>query len=200
MCEMKKVIVPLLMALALASTGPANALTFKKGQVLGSDGKLYDGASPQVIENLINYAERTGETAGINGKSVFVVVDVPGQDSEKEVVFISFQDLAGKDKKGIQETVLDKVVGHQNAGTNLGFNAGQIGAELDRETASAAQIAAADAAREAAISNFEELVESLEGSTIDEIEKATGSTLISVEGDCAVACTETFYQIEKERS
>ena len=109
---MKKVIVPLLMALALASTGPANALTFKKGQVLGSDGKLYDGASPQVIENLINYAERTGETAGINGKSVFVVVDVPGQDSEKEVVFISFQDLAGKDKKGIQETVLDKVVGH----------------------------------------------------------------------------------------
>ena len=193
MCEMKKVIVPLLMALALASTGPANALTFKKGQVLGSDGKLYDGASPQVIENLIKYAERTGKTAGVNGKSVFVVVDVPGQDSEKEVVFISFQDLAGKDKKGIQEIVLDKVVGHLNAGTNLGFNAGQIGAELDRETASAAQIAAADAAREAAISNFEELVESLEGSTIDEIEQATGSTLISVEGDCAVECTETFY-------
>ena len=193
MCEMKKVIVPLLMALALASTGPANALTFKKGQVLGSDGKLYDGASPQVIENLIKYAERTGKTAGVNGKSVFVVVDVPGQDSEKEVVFISFQDFAGKDKKGIQETVLDKVVGHLNAGTNLGFNAGQIGAELDRETASAAQIAAADAAREAAISNFEELVESLEGSTIDEIEQATGSTLISVEGDCAVECTETFY-------
>ena len=193
MCEMKKVIVPLLMALALASTGPANALTFKKGQVLGSDGKLYDGASPQVIENLIKYAERTGKTAGVNGKSVFVVVDVPGQDNEKEVVFISFQDLAGKDKKGIQETVLDKVVGHLNAGTNLGFNAGQIGAELDRETASAAQIAAADAAREAAISNFEELVESLEGSTIDEIEQATGSTLISVEGDCAVECTETFY-------
>ena len=191
MCEMKKVIVPLLMA--LASTGPANALKFKKGQVLGSDGKLYDGASPQVIENLIKYAERTGKTAGVNGKSVFVVVDVPGQDSEKEVVFISFQDLAGKDKKGIQETVLDKVVGHLNAGTNLGFNAGQIGAELDRETASAAQIAAADAAREAAISNFEELVESLEGSTIDEIEQATGSTLISVEGDCAVECTETFY-------
>ena len=193
MCEMKKVIVPLLMALALASTGPANALTLKKGQVLGSDGKLYDGASPQVIENLIKYAERTGKTAGVNGKSVFVVVDVPGQDNEKEVVFISFQDLAGKDKKGIQETVLDKVVGHLNAGTNLGFNAGQIGAELDRETASAAQIAAADAAREAAISNFEELVESLEGSTIDEIEQATGSTLISVEGDCAVECTETFY-------
>ena len=178
---------------ALAFSSSVNALTIKSGQVLGSDGQLYDGASPEVLANLIKNAEKTGKMAGVSGKSVFVVVDVPGEEGEKDVVFISLSELAGKDKDGIQATVLDKVVGHLNAGTNLGFNAGQIGADLDRETASAAQIAAADAAREVAIQDFEALVESLDGATIEQIEEATGSTLISVEGDCAVSCTETFY-------
>lgn len=183
----------ILVSLVLALSFSAHALTIKSGQVLGSDGKLYDGASPEVMANLIKNAERTGKKAGLSGGSVYVVIDVPGEEGEKDVVFIDLNELAGKDKDGIEAVVLDKVVGHLNAGTNLGFNAGQIGAELDRETATAAQIAAADAAREAAIQDFETIVESLEGATIEEIEKATGSTLISVEGDCAVSCTETFY-------
>ena len=37
----------LILALSVASVAmPAAALTFKKGQVLGSDGEVYDGASP----------------------------------------------------------------------------------------------------------------------------------------------------------
>lgn len=190
---MIKILTTAALMMAVSFSGSVNALTIKSGQVLGSDGQLYDGASPEVMANLIKNAGKTGKMAGVSGKSVYVVVDVPGEAGEKDVVFISLSELAGKDKEGIQATVLDKVVGHLNAGTNLGFNAGQIGADLDRETATAAQIAAADAAREVAIQDFESLVESLEGATLEQIEEATGSTLISVEGDCAVSCTETFY-------
>lgn len=35
----------------------ASALTFKKGQVLGPDGQVYDGASPQLRDRLIAEAE-----------------------------------------------------------------------------------------------------------------------------------------------
>ena len=35
----------------------AHALTFKKGQVLGSDGQIYDGASPAEIAKLISVAK-----------------------------------------------------------------------------------------------------------------------------------------------
>ena len=39
-------VVALVAASSLLALSPANALTFKKGQVLGSDGEVYDGASP----------------------------------------------------------------------------------------------------------------------------------------------------------
>ena len=35
----------------------AHALTFKKGQVLGSDGQIYDGASPAEIARLISVSK-----------------------------------------------------------------------------------------------------------------------------------------------
>ena len=35
----------------------AHALIFKKGQVLGSDGQIYDGASPAEIAKLISVAK-----------------------------------------------------------------------------------------------------------------------------------------------
>lgn len=187
---MKMRLAMIVAAMFVVGTGQAHALTLKSGQVLGSDGNIYDGASPAVLENMIKNAERTGKMAGVSGRSVYVVV---AAGDTKDVVFIDFKDLAGKDKDAIQETVLDKVVSHLNAGTNLGFNAAQIGAELDRETASAAQIAAADAAREVAIQDFEAIVESLEGATIEQIEEATGSTLISREVAADGTVTETFY-------
>ena len=53
---MRNVIAVVLMSLAMAST--AQALTFKKGEVLGSDGKTYSGASPEQMEQLIERAQR----------------------------------------------------------------------------------------------------------------------------------------------
>jgi hypothetical protein len=42
---MRNIIAVVLMSLAMAST--ARALTFKKGEVLGADGRTYKGASPE---------------------------------------------------------------------------------------------------------------------------------------------------------
>jgi hypothetical protein len=86
--------------LALA-TSSAMALTFKKGQVLGSDGKIYDGASPEETARLIKNAADGGESAGVRGNSLFVVMD-------DELVFIPLSDLSGKTK----ETRMDIVKAH----------------------------------------------------------------------------------------
>ena len=42
-----------------------NALTFKKGEVLGPDGKVYSGASPEQQEKLIEKAKNGGDMAGV---------------------------------------------------------------------------------------------------------------------------------------
>ena len=86
--------------LALA-TSSAMALTFKKGQVLGSDGKIYDGASPKETARLIKNAADGGESAGVRGNNLFVVMD-------DELVFIPLSDLSGKTK----ETRMDIVKAH----------------------------------------------------------------------------------------
>ena len=49
---------------------PAAALTFKKGQVLGADGEVHDGASPAQMEALIKKAEEDGEMAGVSGTNL----------------------------------------------------------------------------------------------------------------------------------
>lgn len=86
--------------LALA-TSSAMALTFKKGQVLGSDGKIYHGASPEETARLIKNAADGGESAGVRGNNLFVVMD-------EELVFIPLSDLSGKTK----ETRMDIVKAH----------------------------------------------------------------------------------------
>ena len=86
--------------LALA-TSSAMALTFKKGQVLGSDGKIYDGASPEETARLIKNAADGGESAGVRGNNLFVVMD-------DELVFIPLSDLSSKTK----ETRMDIVKAH----------------------------------------------------------------------------------------
>ena len=82
-------------------TSPATALTFKKGQVLASDGEIYDGASPDERERLIKNAADGGENAGVRGNNLFVVMD-------DELVFIPLSDLRGKTK----ETRMDIVKAH----------------------------------------------------------------------------------------
>ena len=89
-------------SLAMAMPMAASALTFKKGQVLGSDGKIYDGASPDLQARLIAKAKRTGETAGVSGGKLFVVVN-------DTIAFVPLTDLVGKSEESVKEIVVEKV-------------------------------------------------------------------------------------------
>ena len=85
-----KLFVPVLLSMILVlGAESGNALTFKKGEVLGADGQVYEGASPTQLDRLISRAQKGGETAGVAGRNVFIVVD-------EGVVFVPISDLAGK--------------------------------------------------------------------------------------------------------
>lgn len=105
---MKNVLVSIALAASLLSAGSASALTIKKGQVLGSDGIVYDGASPSQKRALVANAQRTDlfgnkqKSSGVTGKNLFIVV-------EDDVVFVPLTDVVGKDKDTIQGIVLEAV-------------------------------------------------------------------------------------------
>lgn len=89
--------------LALGFAAPATALTFKKGEVLGPDGNLYTGASPEQVERLIERAADQDLPAGFVGNNVFVVV-------EDKVSFVPVSELSGKTKETQLEVIGDQVV------------------------------------------------------------------------------------------
>jgi hypothetical protein len=90
-------------ALSLAITTQTNALTFKKGEVLGADGEVYHGASPDQMERLIEQAKESGDVSGVTGTNVFVVV---GED----VTFIPISDLRNLPKEAQINVIGDAVV------------------------------------------------------------------------------------------
>lgn len=174
------------LAVSLSATGPVSALTFKKGQVLGSDGEVYDGASPAQEAALIQRAEDEGELAGVAGSNLYVVL-------EGKVTYVPLADVRGKTKAGMKEVIAAHVLSGAEIGQfadleGSGFdklNEGNLAYEISQITD--------EVAREAAEKAFDEVVESLEGATIDQIEEATGSTHIG-STSCGDGCTEdTFY-------
>ena len=80
-----------------------NALTFKKGQVLGPDGKVYSGASPEQQEKLIEKAKNGGDVAGAYGNDVYFIAD-------DKVVYVPTRDLAGKSKESVKNIITANVV------------------------------------------------------------------------------------------
>lgn len=83
--------------------GGAQALTLQKGQVIGADGNVHDGASPEQKEVYINRAKQGGDQAGVAGSNVFVVV-------EDDIAFVPITELAGKSKKAQLNTIGDAVI------------------------------------------------------------------------------------------
>ncbi|MGC6453963.1 MAG: hypothetical protein ACON31_08635 [Candidatus Puniceispirillaceae bacterium] len=90
-------------AVSLALTAPASALTFKKGEVLGPDGNVYSGASPEQLDRLIERAAEQDMPAGVVGNNVFVVV-------EDKVSFVPVSELSGKTKESQLQVIGDQVV------------------------------------------------------------------------------------------
>ena len=69
-----KFVYGLVIASALAAM-PAHALTFKKGQVLGSDGEVYNGASPDHQAALVEQSKKEGwfgnkKSSGVQGSNL----------------------------------------------------------------------------------------------------------------------------------
>lgn len=102
------VMAPLGFLLETPLTTSANALTFKSGQVLGSDGQLYDGASPEQAANIAANAGKenffgTTKTAGVVGTSLYVVID-------GKATFIPLDRLRGKSKDEVKNVVKSFVI------------------------------------------------------------------------------------------
>ena len=98
---MRNVIAGVFVSLAIAST--SHALTFKKGEVLGPDGEIYHGASPEQMERLIERAAAEDMPAGVVGNNVFVVVG-------DKVSFVPVSDLRGASQKMQLQIIGDQVV------------------------------------------------------------------------------------------
>ena len=98
-----KFIYSLFVGLALFSLPmTATALTFKKGQVLGPDGQVYDGASPQLRARLVAEAKAGGRSAGVAAGQLFVVV-------QGTVTFVPLTEIAGKSEEVVKDIVVEKV-------------------------------------------------------------------------------------------
>lgn len=81
----------------------AQALTLKSGQVIGGDGGVYDGASPEQQQALIARAKNGGDIAGVNGSSVFVVVG-------DTITYVPVDEIRGKSDERMKEIIGDEVI------------------------------------------------------------------------------------------
>ena len=92
-----------LLIVMILNLSAAHALTLESGQVIGGDGKIYDGASPAQKEVYIKRAKEGGDQAGISGRNVYVVV-------EDDITFVPLTELAGKSKSAKIARIGDAVV------------------------------------------------------------------------------------------
>ena len=94
----------LLAGAALALTlSTAQALTLQSGQVIGGDGGIYDGASPEKQQALIAQAKNGGDIAGLTGSSVFVVVG-------ETITYVPVDDIRGKSDEAMKEIIGNEVI------------------------------------------------------------------------------------------
>ena len=109
---MRNVIAVVLMSLAMAST--AQALTFKKGEVLGSDGKLTAVRHLSRWNDSLNARSEDMPAGVVTGNNVFVVVG-------DEVSFVPVDELRGKTKDTQLQIIGDQVVQDMTGNENITF-------------------------------------------------------------------------------
>lgn len=106
---MKPLLTALLVTTTIAAASfSAHALSLKSGQVVGGDGNVYDGASPEQKENIIKNANREDffgnkKSSGVIGGNLFLVV-------EGNTVFIPVSELAGKSRDTVTELVRTRIM------------------------------------------------------------------------------------------
>jgi len=110
----------------VAMTSPALALTLSTGQVVGADGEVYTGASPEQEANIVAAAQSRGEMVGVSSGNVFVIVG-------ESVTYIPVQEIAGKTDETILATVGDAVIQNVTGNEDLTFASVQAAQELSVE-------------------------------------------------------------------
>ena len=163
---MRNVIAAVLVSLAVATT--AQALTFKKGEVLGPDGQVYHGASPEQMERLIERAAAEDIPAGVTGNNVFVVVG-------DKVSFVPISDLRGASEDKQLQIIGDQVVKDITGNDDVTFE----------------QVKALNEASEATGQDISELlsdggIEGLDDELVAELEKVASETGIDFDNLVAV--------------
>ena len=153
---------------AMAFTAQAQALTFKSGEVLGSNGQMHQGASPEQLERIVENAKASGDVGGVTGNNVFVVVG-------ENVTFNPVSDLKGLSKESQIAVVGDAVVQDLTGNENITYD----------------QVAAVNEVADETGLSVEEIlndgdIAGLNPEIMKEIEQVASETGISVENLVAV--------------
>ena len=200
-------------AFLLLLLGNANALTLKTGQVLGSDGNVHDGASPEMVASIV----ASGDTAGVRNGNLFIVI-------EGNVTFVPVSSIAGMTKEGIKQVIVDAVIaGGELIDLTDARDTQQLEAQAENMQETATQILTAEALEKALESGSQEAIEqataaALEsgvlqevvrdaaevaaaeavGNAIDAIEEATSSEQFNAAVDDLVAANNDYCALNPD--
>tara|TARA_Y100000813_G_scaffold64958_1_gene45706 strand:- start:131 stop:610 length:480 start_codon:yes stop_codon:yes gene_type:complete len=79
----------------------SNSLTIKSGQIISSDGKIYEFASPKEKEFLIKKSKTHGNSMGVFNNNLFLIID-------EKILFIPLQEIISSTDIQITNLVNDK--------------------------------------------------------------------------------------------
>ena len=79
----------------------SNSLTIKSGQIISSDGKIYEFASPKEKEFLIKKSKTHGKSMGVFNNNLFLIID-------EKILFIPLQEIIPSTDIQITNLVNDK--------------------------------------------------------------------------------------------
>lgn len=159
---MTKIIMAIFMGVTVTLSAGAQALTFKSGEVLGPDGNMYVGASPENLENIVANAKDDDKPAGVVGNNIFVIVD-------DTVTFVPTKELASKTNEDRIEHIGNKVVENISGIDGLTMESVEAVKELGEE----ADIDLAKVISESGL-------EALDKATLDDLQKVANETGIDM--------------------
>lgn len=159
---MTKIIMAIFMGVTVTLSAGAQVLTFKSGEVLGPDGNMYVGASPENLENIVSNAKDDDKPAGVVGNNIFVIVD-------DTVTFVPTKDLASKSDDDRLEHIGNKVVENISGIDGLTMESVEAVKELGEE----ADIDLAKVISESGL-------EALDKATLDDLQKVANETGIDM--------------------
>ena len=79
----------------------SNSLTIKSGQIISSDGKIYEFASPKEKEFLIKKSKTHGKSMGVFNNNLFLIID-------EKILFIPLQEIITSTDIQITNLVIEK--------------------------------------------------------------------------------------------